>query len=122
MLTADPLLLNVEISLKRSLMLPAILSMVLLPLACSRSNQSAGPEKHYAMTGEVLSLNAKDRTATIKAGPITGWMEAMTMEFPIRSKSDFDSLRVGEKIKATVDVKDDTEYSLSNVQAVSGSK
>lgn len=94
----------------------ALLSTALLPISCSHSNQPSEPEKHYAMSGEVISLNAKDQTATVKAGPIKGWMDAMTMEFPVKSKSDFDSLRVGEKIQASVDVRGDIEYSLSHIQ------
>jgi protein SCO1/2 len=112
----------VGIFVVRRLLAITLFGIALIPMSCSRSNQSTEPEKHYPMTGEVLSLDAKDQTATIKAGPITGWMEAMTMEFPIRSKSDFDALRVGEKIKATVDVKGGTDYSLSNVQPQSSAK
>jgi Cu/Ag efflux protein CusF len=108
--------------MKHLLLAVSLFGVTLIPIACSRSNQSAENEKRYPMTGEVLSLDAKDQTATIKAGPITGWMDAMTMEFPIQSKSDFDSLRVGEKIKATVDVKGGTDYSLANVQAQSSPK
>ena len=88
---------------KHFLVAAALFGAALVPIACSSSKQAAETDKHYPMSGEVLSLNAKDQTATIKSGPITGWMEAMTMEFPIKSKSDYDSLRVGEKIKATVD-------------------
>jgi protein SCO1/2 len=107
----------VESTTNRFLLVAALLGATLFPISCSPSKQAAETEKHYPMSGEVLSLNAKDQTATIKAAPIAGWMEAMTMEFPIKSKSDYDSLRVGEKIKATVDVKDGTDYSLSQVQA-----
>jgi protein SCO1/2 len=102
---------------KHFLFAAALFGTALVPIACSPSKQAAETDKHYPMSGEVLSLNAKDQTATIKSGPITGWMEAMTMEFPVKSKSDYDSLRVGEKIKATVDVKDGLEYSLSHVQS-----
>lgn len=98
------------------------LSVALFLIACGHSNQSSEPEKHYALSGEVMSLNAKDQTATVKAGPIKGWMEAMTMEFPVKSKLEFDSLRVGEKINATVDVHDDTEYSLSHIQPQAAAK
>jgi Cu/Ag efflux protein CusF len=72
------------------------------------------------MTGEVMALNAKDRTATIKAGPIANWMDAMTMEYPIPSKDEFNRLHVGDKIKATVDVQDDAVYSLSHIEQQAG--
>ena len=58
--------------------------------------------KQYAMHGEVLRLDADGKIAAIKAGKIDGWMEAMTMEYPIKDKAEFDKLRTGEKINATV--------------------
>ena len=42
------------------------------------------------------------KTAAIKAGKIGDWMEAMTMEYPVKDKREFDKLRPGEKINATV--------------------
>jgi len=60
------------------------------------------PVKQYAMHGEVLRLDTQDKIAAIKAGKIDGWMEAMTMEYPVKDKTEFDKLRTGEKISATV--------------------
>ncbi|HXR77956.1 MAG TPA: copper-binding protein [Bryobacteraceae bacterium] len=93
----------------------------MLPVACSRESSPKEPERHYQMTGVVVSLDAKLQTATVKHGQIKGWMEAMTMEYPVRSKSDFAKLHEGDKITATVDVSG-SDYSLSNVQVQSGSQ
>ena len=38
------------------------------------------------------------------------------MEYPVKSKSEFKSLQVGERITATVDVADDDSYALSNIR------
>ena len=78
-----------------------ILSLVLLLSACGQ-NPPAGGVKHYHLTGKVVSINAKDQTTTVAAGAIPNFMEAMTMEYPVKSKSDFSVLRVGESIEATV--------------------
>src|SRR5579863_8666599 len=59
------------------------------------------PVKQYAMHGEVLRLDPQGKIAAIKAGKIDGWMEAMTMEYPVKDQADFDKLRAGEKINAT---------------------
>ena len=100
-----------------------ILLFVLLTAAgCTRKTENKQPERHFQLTGEIMSLNEKDQTATIKHGPIPNWMEAMTMEYPIRTKTDFSSLHVGEKIRATVDVRDDADYSLSNVRPLDAGK
>jgi len=60
------------------------------------------PIKQYAMHGEVLRLDTQGKIAAIKAGKIGDWMEAMTMEYPVKEQPEFDKLRIGEKISATV--------------------
>jgi Cu/Ag efflux protein CusF len=90
--------------------------LLLVLAACGRKPESAEPERHYALTGRVLALNAKDQTATVDAAAIPNFMEAMTMEYPIKSKSDFDKLHVGDKITATVNATSDGLYDLSNIQ------
>lgn len=94
-----------------------LLSTLLLAAltGCTRRSEAA-PENHYPLTGTIVALNAKDHTATIDASAIRNFMEAMTMEYPIRSKSEFDALRVGERITATVNVEEDGLYDLSNVR------
>jgi Cu/Ag efflux protein CusF len=63
------------------------------------------PVRSYPLHGEVLRLDAKDKLAAIKHEKIGDWMEAMTMEFPVKDQSEFDKLHPGEKINATVFVK-----------------
>jgi Cu/Ag efflux protein CusF len=95
------------------------LAAVLLFLAlaaCSRKPEAVPAPRHYSLSGRVLSLNAKDRTATIDAAAMPGFMEAMTMEYPIKSSSDFDKLHIGDKIFATVEVRDDGLYDLIDVR------
>jgi Cu/Ag efflux protein CusF len=88
--------------------------LLLVPIsACRRSEPSS--EKQYRLTGKILALNAKDRTATIDAAAIPNFMAAMTMEYPIRSKSEFKTLQAGERISATVNVREDGLYDLSNI-------
>ena len=60
------------------------------------------PVKQYPMQGEVLRLDSDGKIAAIKAGKIGDWMEAMTMEYPVKDQAEFDKLRSGEKINATV--------------------
>jgi Cu/Ag efflux protein CusF len=83
---------------------------------CSRKPQAIEAQRHYGLTGRVIALNAKDRTITVDAAAIPNYMEAMTMEYPVRSKADFDHLHVGDKITATVNVGSDGLYDLSNVE------
>jgi Cu/Ag efflux protein CusF len=60
------------------------------------------PVRRYALHGEVLRLDSQGKIAAIKHQKIGDWMEAMTMEFPVKEQSEFDKLQPGEKINATV--------------------
>ena len=84
------------------------LSLLLLTFAgCA---QKAALVKRYPMQGEVKALDASAHTATIAAGKIGDWMEAMTMEYPVKPESEFQKLHVGDKIEATVMVGDPAYY------------
>jgi Cu/Ag efflux protein CusF len=82
-----------------------------LALALVLAGCHSKPEpKRYPMQGEVKALDATAKTATIAAGKIGDWMEAMTMEYPVKPDADFQKLHVGDKIDATVVVVDPTYY------------
>jgi Cu/Ag efflux protein CusF len=85
--------------------------------ACSRKPEASGPERHYPLSGRVIALDSKHQTATIDAAAIPNFMEAMTMEYPVKSKADFNALHVGDKITATVNVSASGDtYDLSGIQ------
>lgn len=68
------------------------------------------PTKRYPMQGEVKALDPTSKTANIKAGKIEGWMEAMTMEFPVKPEGEFAKLHVGDQVQGTVVVNGDSYY------------
>jgi len=81
------------------------LPLFVLTLAgCTKEIEKAEPVKQYALHGEVLELESKDKLAKIKHEKIGDWMGAMTMEFPVKDDKEFSDLKVGEKIDATVNV------------------
>jgi Cu/Ag efflux protein CusF len=84
-------------------------SVLLLALALAGCGART-PAKRYAMEGEVKALDPATRTATIAAGKIGDWMEAMTMEYPVKPDAEFQKLHVGDHIEATVVVSGDTYY------------
>jgi Cu/Ag efflux protein CusF len=84
-------------------------SVLLLALAlagCGAKNQT----KRYPMEGEVKALDPAAKSATIAAGKIGDWMEAMTMEYSVKPDTEFQKLHVGDHIQATVVVNDDKYY------------
>jgi Cu/Ag efflux protein CusF len=84
-----------------------LLSLVLLLASCASKQV---PAKRYPMEGEVKALDAPSKTATVAAGKIGDWMEAMTMEYPVKPDSEFQKLHVGDHIQATVVVQDPNYY------------
>jgi len=93
--------------------------LIVVLTSCGRKPESVARQHHYRLTGRVIALNAKDHTANIDAAAIPHFMEAMTMEYPIKSKADFDKLHIGDQITATVNASDDGLYDLSDVQRLS---
>lgn len=60
-------------------------------------------------------MDPQAKIATIKHDKIQGWMEAMTMGYPVKDQKDFDALKVDQCIDATVVVQGDNFW-LSDVQ------
>lgn len=77
-------------------------------------SKPAGPAKEYKLDGFVLRLDPQVRTVVIKHQKIEGWMEAMTMEFPVHDAKEFEKLAPGKHITATVFVTDDG-YWIGNI-------
>jgi Cu/Ag efflux protein CusF len=98
-----------------------IIIFVLFLSACGQKPQ-AGAVQHYHLTGKVISLNPKEQTVTVAAAAIPNFMEAMTMDYPVKSKSDFGVLRVGASIEGTVNVADAGGYDLSEIKVQSSGK
>ena len=79
-------------------------------LAALGCGSKAAPVKRYPMEGDIKALDPASKTATIAAGKIDDWMEAMTMDYAIKPDSEFAKLHVGDHIQATVVVQDVAFY------------
>src|SRR5215470_17149584 len=89
----------------RRLAVPLLLGIALI--ACHGGKVE---QKRYAMEGTVKALDPNAKTATIDAGKIGDWMEAMTMEYSVKPDAEFQKLHVGDRIEATVVVGDPAYY------------
>jgi Cu/Ag efflux protein CusF len=98
---------------------PLFVSVVLA--ACLAACGSRSQAKRYPMQGEVKALDANAKTATIDADKIGDWMDAMTMEYPVKPDSDFERLHVGDRIRATVVVQDPSYY-VTDVKVISAAQ
>ncbi len=99
-----------------------LLGACLLAALTSCKQQAGGAhEKHYPFTGRVVAVSATDHTATIDGAAIPHYMDAMTMDYPIKSAEDLKKLKPGDIISATVNVDDSAGYNLSDIK-VTGKK
>lgn len=80
------------------------------PATDSAESTPATDVQEYALRGKVVQLEPENQAATIEHEEIVGWMDAMTMRFPIKEKTDWDKLEVGAEIEATVFVSSDGFY------------
>jgi Cu/Ag efflux protein CusF len=95
------------------------LTACLVLAASSHSGCSRAPEppaKQYPMTGQVLRLDARNEVALIRHDTIDGWMEAMTMEFPVKPKPEFEKLKTGDLVAGTVFVREYYTFWLTDVR------
>lgn len=97
-----------------NLRITLLLLVALALVGCHAKDQS----KRYPMDGQVIALDPSTKSATIQAGPIGDWMDAMTMEYPVKPDGEFAKLHVGDRIHATVVVQDPT-YFVTSVEVKS---
>jgi Cu/Ag efflux protein CusF len=92
-----------------------VILVLAMALAGCRAKLPEG--KRYPIEGEIKALDTTASTATIDAGKIGDWMDAMTMEYPVKPGADFQKLHVGDHIQATV-VVTDPGYYVTDVKVV----
>jgi len=85
----------------------AALLMIALLAGCAKEKP---PEavKRFSIHGEVMRLDQQDKLATIRHQKIEGYMEAMTMTFPVKDAQEFSQLQTGNCIDGTVFVQGDS--------------
>ena len=100
------------------------LSAVFLFPACAKTEtqyQPASPDaKRYNLKGKVVAVDKAKKIATVAHDEIPGFMEAMTMDFPIRADYVWDDLTKDAEIRAelVVDEKNKDGYWLENIAII----
>ena len=75
------------------------------------------PVRKYRIDGEIVRLDPEAQSAVINHKDIEGWMKAMTMEYPFRSKEEYAKLHAGDHITGTVFVQGD-DFWVGEIQKV----
>lgn len=76
--------------------------LLTLPFLAACQQKSAGEVKFFTVRGVVKALQPTDRIAVVQHETIPGFMESMTMEFPVKNPEEFAKLQVGQQIRATL--------------------
>lgn len=103
-----------------------ILFSVFVLTACTQSATQTPPveAKRYALKGKVLSVDREKKRAKIDHEAVEGYMDAMTMEFPIHEDWVWDDLTPGSEIRAelVVDSSAKEPYWLEKIGIVASAK
>src|SRR6516225_6473983 len=94
--------------MKLMLKLAIVAALAALLSSCGSrpaSEANKEPPKRYQLHGQVVRVDPQGKIATINAQKIEGWMEAMSMEYPVRDAQDFSALHPNDCIDATVYVR-----------------
>jgi len=77
-------------------------SLIIIFLTCvaAASGCQSTPVKHYALQGEVISVDAPKKLITVKHGEIPGLMPAMTMTYTVEDAKQIEKLQAGDEISA----------------------
>jgi Cu/Ag efflux protein CusF len=81
--------------------------MVGFAASCARSEHAydyGTAKQRYQLHGKILRMQPENRIAVIEHEKVEGWMEAMTMGFPVPSLAEYSKLKEGMVIRATVNV------------------
>ena len=92
---------------RRFVVWAAILWSLTFFIGCGEATAPEAAVERYTLQGTVVQLNRQNMAATIDHEEIVGWMGAMTMDFPVTDKAEFDKLQTGDRITGTVFVGSD---------------
>ncbi len=100
--------------------LAAILFSACQPAEVANTNPASAAAKRYDLKGKVVSVDKQAKKATIEHEEIPGFMEPMTMDFPIREDWVWDELKPGVEVRAelVVDSTADDPYWLEKIGIV----
>ena len=94
----------------------ALLVCVMIFAQDTAKPKDKGPaQKAHILKGKVTELNAGTKTLTVDHQKVEGYMDAMVMGYKVDKADIFKTVKVGDKIEATVY---DADYTLYDVKVV----
>lgn len=97
----------------RSVLITVVLLVIAAAAACSREPAA----REYTLQGQILKIEASGTDAAIKHEEIAGFMEAMTMHYKVKDAKQYEGLKAGDLITATLVVQESDGF-LKDVKKV----
>lgn len=91
-------------------------SAVVLALVLGSACRQAPPAKIYRMRGAIVSVDVPSKLAVINNEKIEGWMEPMTMEYPVHDVALLNGLVPGDHVSATIHVESDLAFWIDDLK------
>jgi protein SCO1/2 len=106
--------------MKKYLIALIVVAFSIAVFACAKNEENTGTEKRYPLKGKVVSVDKENKRAKIHHEDIEGYMDAMTMDFPIKADWVWDELRPGVQVQAEMVVNSAAKdpYWLENIAIV----
>ena len=102
---------------RRSIIAAVLAVTTLLATVAFAQDKSKGKAKTYTFHGKVEAVTEKG--LTVNGEKVEGWMEAMTMSYPVDKPDVLKKVKIGDQIMATVYEGDMT---LHNVEVMPADK
>ena len=83
--------------------------------APAKQPDAVDPERRYPLKGKIVSVEVELKQVTIEHEEIKGYMEAMTMPFPLRDEKLLRQVKKGDQIQATLIIGGAKGWRLENV-------
>jgi protein SCO1/2 len=98
------------------------LGLVVLALGCGGaqpgSEESAAGPLRYPLSGQVVAVDAEKAALRVAHDRIPGYMDAMTMRFPVPDRESMAEVKERDHITATLVVAVDNRYWLEDLKIV----
>ena len=87
---------------------PILLAVgALLSVACQSQAPSQAQQEYYQLKGTVVSANPEAKQLVVNGEEIPGFMDAMTMPYPVKDSRLLEGIAFGDQITADVVVEED---------------
>lgn len=86
-----------------------------LVLTLATACQSKTEIKRYPMTGAVVAVHSDTNTVTVHNDDVPGFMAPMNMDYKLADTKTVETLKSGDKIKATLVIEDHNPAQLEDV-------